>query len=112
MHRRGWWLIVWIAVTSMAGCTHGQTRPEDDGQVPLPDRLLVYDLTVSAGAVELDRGLAEHIVQATQGTPRTFQEAVRSRRPLGGENPRHAKAASSARAACRSVVSKPSVYQV
>jgi hypothetical protein len=73
-HGRGWWLVAWIAVSCLTGCTYMQTRMEYGGPVPSPDRILVYDLAVSPGALELDRGIAEHIKEATQGTPRTFKE--------------------------------------
>jgi hypothetical protein len=71
---RGWWLIVWVAVSWVAGCTTVQPLSEYGGPVPQPDRILVYNLAVSPGEVELDGGVAERIKEATQGTPRTLEE--------------------------------------
>lgn len=74
MNGRGWWLIGWVMVNCLSGCTTVQQLSQYGGPVPRPDRILVYDLTVSPGAVELDSGLAERIQEATQGTPRTLEE--------------------------------------
>jgi hypothetical protein len=74
MNGGGWRLISWVAVSCLAGCTTVQSLNQYGGPVPRPDRILVYDLAVSPGAVELDSGMAERIKEATQGTPRTFGE--------------------------------------
>ena len=74
MNGKGWWLIGWVVVNCLSGCTTVQPFSQYGGPVPRPDRILVYDLTVSPGAVELDSGLAERIQEATQGAPRTLEE--------------------------------------
>jgi hypothetical protein len=74
MNGRGWWIVSWVVVNCLSGCTTVQQLSQYGGPVPRPDRILVYDLIVSPGAVELDSGLAERIQEATQGTPRTLEE--------------------------------------
>jgi Domain of unknown function (DUF4410) len=74
MHSRGLWLIALVAVGGLAGCTTVQPLSQYGGAVPQPDRILVYNLAISPGQVELDGGIAERLKDATQGTPRTLEE--------------------------------------
>jgi hypothetical protein len=74
MNGRGWWLVGWVVVSGLSGCTTVQQVYYYGGPVPRPDRILVYDFAFSPGSVELDSGLAERITEASQGTPRTHEE--------------------------------------
>jgi hypothetical protein len=80
MRVTGWLLISWVAVSCLGGCTTVQSLHQYGGSLPRPDRILVYDLAFSPGAVELDSGMAERITGATQGTPRTFAEMESGRK--------------------------------
>ena len=68
------WVPVTLAVAALAGCTSVGTVAEYGGTVPRPDRILVYDLAVTPGEVEMDRGLSAQLQQAVSGEPRTLQE--------------------------------------
>ena len=68
------WAPVTLAVGALAGCTNVGTVAEYSGTVPRPDRILVYDLAVTPGEVDMDRGLSAQLQQAVSGEPRTLQE--------------------------------------
>jgi len=64
------------AVFMLAGCapTNVQSTFQREGRAPRPERVLVYDFSVTPDEVQLDRGLSAELEQMAKGTPRTEQE--------------------------------------
>jgi hypothetical protein len=76
-------VITVLTVGMMSGCASTSVRTVEtdiSGQLPRPDRVLVYDFAVSPEEVQLDRGLSARAVAATQGTSRTEQEIATGRK--------------------------------
>jgi len=71
-----WIVTVFASAVVAAGCapTQVQSTYQREGLMPKPERVLVYDFSVSPADVQLDRGLSAELVQMTKGTPRTEQE--------------------------------------
>jgi hypothetical protein len=73
-------IVASLAFALLAGCapTNVQQTSENTGQLPRPDRILVYDFAVSPDEVRLDEGLGEELRQRYEpylnGSPRTAQE--------------------------------------
>ena len=74
--RIGWISSALATAALAAGCapTSVQTLYEREGPAPRPDRILVYDFSVTPDEVQLDRGLSAELEQMAKGTPRTEQE--------------------------------------
>ena len=64
------------AAALAAGCapTSVQSTYQREGPAPRPERVLVYDFSVTPDEVQLDRGLSAELEQMAKGTPRTQQE--------------------------------------
>jgi len=61
-------------LVASCGPTKVKTAEEYSGELPRPDRILVYDFAVSSDEVKLDTGLSADIARAVEGTPRTADE--------------------------------------
>lgn len=71
------WVVAALAgASAVAGCapTQVQSTFQREGAMPRPERVLVYDFSVSPQEVQLDRGLSAEMVEMAKGTPRTEQE--------------------------------------
>ena len=68
---------LFVAAVFGLGCASTQVETKQtflEGQLPRPDRILVYDFAVSPGEVRLDRGISAKLADAAKGTPRSAQE--------------------------------------
>ena len=77
------WFGVTLVAAALAGCTSVGKVAEYGGEVPRPDRILVYDLAITPGEVEMDRGLSAQLQQAVAGEPRSIQEVETGRKAAG-----------------------------
>jgi hypothetical protein len=68
--------ILALAVLCLTGCapTSVAVMDETSARLPMPHRVLVYNLAVSPDEVQLDQGISARIEQSIKGTPRTEQE--------------------------------------
>jgi hypothetical protein len=73
MHRFSSATVV-LAGVALAGCTTVEPVKESSARVPRPDRILVYELAVTPGEVEMDRGLSARLQEAIAGEPRTVAQ--------------------------------------
>src|SRR5574341_284222 len=73
-HQRG--LIGLLPIFFVMSCasTKVERASKYTGQLPRPDRILVYDFSVSPEDVKLDKGLSPEITRLTKGTSRTEEE--------------------------------------
>lgn len=78
MSQEGMWklCLAGCVIGILAGCapTTVETVSTYGGQLPRPDRILVYDFSVSPDEVTLDRGIGAKLEGLVKGTPRTEEE--------------------------------------
>jgi len=65
----------------LSGCapTSVQVMEEHSGQLPRPERVLVYDFALSLGDISLAEGLGADIKKYAEGTPKSVEERRISR---------------------------------
>lgn len=76
---------LWLAgcvIGILAGCapTTVEAVSTYGGQLPRPDRILVYDFSVSPEEVKLDRGVGAKLEGLVKGTPRAEEERAVGRK--------------------------------
>jgi len=74
--RNEWGVAALAAAFLVTACapTSVQSIFQREGAAPRPERVLVYDFSVTPDEVQLDRGLSAELEQMAKGTPRTEQE--------------------------------------
>jgi hypothetical protein len=83
MKRARLWKLAWLGcMIGIAGCaqTRGETVYEYGGPLPRPDRILVYDFSVSPDEVQLDRGIGAKLEGRIEGMSPTEAERAIGRR--------------------------------
>ncbi len=78
MFTSSWWMNVWllIVVGSLVGCgrTEVQTLITYPGELPRPDRVLVYDFALKPDDVSLDGAIGKKLVHLMEGGSKTEEE--------------------------------------